>query len=517
VCPAGAAVDPGPAPLRRLTRFEYNNTVRDLLGDATKPGDALPPEELGNGFGNDADSLTASRLLAERHVEVARQIAARATEGPKLATLVGCATTTAAADETCVKAFIGSFGGRAFRRPVEAVDADLYLALWKQVRAAGGSFDSAARAVIEAILQSPRFLYRIEIGEAPTANAPYAKVDTYELASRLSYFLWATMPDAALFEAARTGKLATRADVRVQAERMLKDPRAQEVLRYFDGVLFRLEGSERLQRSATEHPAFVGMAPLLKQESERFLDHVIWEGPGDLGTILSAPFTFMNAKIAKFYGVTTGAPTTDRLEKVSLDPAQRAGILTHSILLTMTTPGAHTNPTLRGVFVLERLLCAPPPDPPPSLNPVEPKYDPAQTTRERFAVHSNNAICSGCHQLIDPIGFLFENYDAVGRWRTKDNNKPIDAAAEVVGDVDVKGRYASAVELIGKLGKSEQARRCFVNHMFSFGYGRPETDRDRCSRASLDGAFAASGGKAKDLLIAMTQTDAFLYRPAPGR
>ncbi len=504
------AVDPGPAPLRRLTRSELNNTLRDLLGDATNPADALPPEELGNGFGNDADALGVSRLLAEKSFEVAKGLALRATaDAQKLTGLMGC-TPTATTEEVCLRTFLNAFGLRAYRRPMEAVDVDPLVALWKILRA-GAAYDVAVRGALTALFQSPPFLYRIEL-TAPTGAATSAKVAPYEMASRLSYLLWGSMPDAELFAAAKENRLGTKVEIRAQADRLLKDPRAKNVVKFFYDVLFRLEGSERQQKSVTEYPKFVGMAPQLKAETERFLDYVIWEGAGDLKTILSANFSFLNATTAKFYGVT--GPKTDKLEKVDLNPAQRAGLLSQGIMASLTTPGAHTNPTIRGVFVMEHLLCAPPPDPPSTLNVMEPKYDPAMTTRERFAVHARDVACAGCHQLMDPIGFGLENYDAIGQWRITENGKPIDSAAELHASLDIAGKFNGPIELSQKLGASDQARRCMVSHWFSYAYGRAETPRDRCSRATIDAAFKRSGYKIRDLLLALTESDAFVHRPA---
>jgi hypothetical protein len=222
----------------------------------------------------------------------------------------------------------------------------------------------------------------------------------------------------------------------------------------------------------------------------------------------------MIGQVARYYGL-NGGPASDAYERVTLDPAQRGGVLTQGLMLSVLTPGTHTNPTMRGVFVLERLLCTPPPDPPPTLNVQEPKYDAGQTTRERFAVHATNQACAGCHRLMDPIGFALENYDAIGRWRTTENGKSIDAVADLHGDVDIAGRLNGPIDLVRKLAASAQVRRCYVGHWFTFAHGRAETPRDQCARAALERTFAQSGHKIRDLLLGLTQTDAFLLRPVP--
>jgi hypothetical protein len=503
------APTPGASPIRRLTRFEYSNTVRDLLGDTTRAGDLLPPEQKGNGFSNDAASITTTRVLVDSYRSVAHDLALRATaDAAALSRLVTCDTTTKGED-ACAAQFVADFGARAFRRPLDASESDAMLGVYKAGRA-GAAYADGLAAVIEMALQSPQFLYRVELG-TPVAATPLAKPTSYEMASRLSYLLWGSMPDVRLVDAAKAGQLDTKEQILAQAKTMLTDPRSREVVRFFHNTLYGVNGLDGLQRDTTFFPTYTSdLASLFRQETEHFVDNVIWDGAGDFATMMSAPFTFLNGPLAKFYGLP--GITGDAFQRIALDPARRGGVLTQASLLTITTPGSHNNPVVRGKFIYTKLLCGEVPDPPPGLMVKEPEADPTRTTRERFIAHRTSATCAGCHVKLDSIGFGLEHYNGVGLWQDVDNGKPIDASGNVP-DGDAAGDFNGGVELAGKIAKSHDARECYVGQWLDFAYGRLEQTDDACTHASLGSAFQKSGGNVKDLLLALTQTDAFLYRP----
>jgi hypothetical protein len=318
------------------------------------------------------------------------------------------------------------------------------------------------------------------------------------------------MPDSALFERAARGELASPADVREEAQRLLADPRAHQVVRFFHANVFGLSGLDYLSKNTQSFPQFTPqLGPLLRREGETFLEHAVWEDDGKLSTLLSAGYTFMNAPLAAFYGVS--GPTGDAFERVELDTTQRAGILTQAGLMAALTPGASTNPVLRGAYLRSRLFCDPPPDPPPNLNVEEPRADPELTTRERFARHRTDSACSGCHTLLDPLGLPFENFDGLGQWRDTENGKPIDASGDLVG-TDVAGPLVGGVEVARRIAQSTQARDCYANQWLSFAYGRGFAPQDACTRRSVEQTFAATDGSILELLLELTQTDAFLYR-----
>src|SRR5258708_2896996 len=353
---------PGASPIRRLTRFEYSNTVRDLLGDTTRAGDLPPPEQKGNGFSNGAASITTTRVLVDAYRSVAHELALRGTADPAALTRLTACDTTRSGEDACATQFIATFGARAFRRPLDGSESAAMLGVYQAGRVSGTYADGLA-AVIEMALQSPQFLYRVELG-TPAEGTPIARPTSYEMASRLSYLLWGSMPDARLLDVAKTNQLDTKEQVLAQAKTMLADPRARDVVRFFHDTLYGVGGLDGLQRDATFFPTYTpDLASLFRQETEHFVDNIIWDGAGDFGTLMSAPFTFLNGPLAKFYGVPGVAG--DAFQRVALDPARRGGVLTQASLLTITTPGSHNNPVVRGKLLYTKILCGQVPDPPP--------------------------------------------------------------------------------------------------------------------------------------------------------
>jgi hypothetical protein len=521
----GVAPRPGPSPIRRLTRFEYDNTVRDLLGDDSQPSRDFPPEEEALGFNNNAATLGVTQLLAEQYMVAAEGIAQRATEGDKLGELLGC--DPAAVDDTCVSAFASRFGQRAWRRPLAADEAAEMVALF---RAAREPYDVATgvQVVIQAFLQSPHFLYRVEFGAPANAGDAVIPLGDHEMASRLSYFLWGTMPDDALFAAAAAGQLRTAEQIAAQAQRMLADPRARAAVRNFHTQWLKLD----LVTIASKDPAlFDGFTPAVKtalrEESLAFLDDVIWEGDATVERMLTAPYTMMNATLAEFYGAT--GPTGDAFERVELDPSHHAGVLSRGGLMAGLAKPNQTSPVLRGKFVREQLLCTELPSPPNDMQIDPPPLSRTLTTRERFAQHRTVASCAACHALIDPIGLGLENLDGIGRWRDRENNKVIDATGEVTsltgpaGPVGLTalaspsdGRFNGPLELGRRLAGSDRATECLVETWFAFGLGREPVTEDACSLDVMKRRFVGGGRRLRELVLALTETDAFHYRRTGG-
>jgi hypothetical protein len=503
------------SPLRRLTRFEYNNTVRDLQLVDTRPADELPGEELGTGFGNDADAQSVSRLLVDGYRAVARKVAQAVTgDAAAAARVAGC--DPASGEDACRQSFVSGYLERVFRRPAEPGELSSYDVTFTQGRDLGGDFASGVRAVVERSLQSAQFLYRVEVGEPVIAGGSLARPSAYEMASRLSYLLWGSMPDGVLLTAAREGKLATKEGVLEEARRLLADDRAKESLRYFHGMLFGTGGLDHLERDAELYPTFQpGMGKLFRQETETFLDDVVWSGAGDVATIFNAPYTFVNGPLATFYGIPN--VTGDAFQKVDLDTTRRSGLLTQASLLTLTTPGSRTDPVVRGKWVYTKILCGTIEDPPPDI-PELPDPVPGQSVRERLALHRAAAECAGCHELMDPLGLAFEHFDGVGLWRDTENGAAIDASG-AVPETDVAGPFYGVVELAQKIAQSRDVRSCYAGRYLTYAYGRAVTGDDACSRAALQAAFEQAQGSVKELVLGVTQTDGFLFRPvtAPGQ
>jgi hypothetical protein len=503
------------SPIRRLTRFEYNNSVADLFGDTTHPGNALPPEALGNGFGNDADAISSPGLLIEQYGIVAEAIAGRATATPAaLAKLDPCAGNANANTETsCARTIIGSLAPKAYRRPVTQAEADDLFALEQTLRAQpSATFASAISGVIQAVLQSPDFLYRIEQGLPDAAHPGLFRLTGDEIAARLSYLFWGTLPDDTLRNAAKNGALASAGGVRTQASRMLDDPRSRTVIRFFFDNLLPINGLTDLTRDKTLFPTFsASVGAAMHEETQRFLDYQIFEGPGTWPSVMTAPYTFVNGPLAAFYGIT--GVTGDAFVKVDLDTSKRLGLLTQGGMMTGTITTDKSNPVLRGSFIINKLLCrhiSLPTDPAILAMVKVPEDTSGATARERFSKHSSQAVCQGCHAQLDPFGFALENFDPVGNYRPQENGETIDARVTLPGTgVMVNG----GVELAQQLAKMDDAQYCFASHWLDFGYGRSFGSDDQCTTSAVDVAFQKSGFNVKELLLSLTQTDQFLYYP----
>jgi hypothetical protein len=505
-------VQAGAAPVRLLTREQYNNTVRDLLGDASRPADAFPPVATVEGFENNAELHRANPLLVSQYMQAAELVAKSALERG-LGRWLPCALDAGSA--SCGGEFIDRFGTQAFRRPLEAAERAAFQRLFDKVQPSLG-FRTAIRLVVEAILQSPQFLYRVDAYTAPTAETGAVRIGGWEMASRLSYFLWNSMPDEALFDAARTGKLGSEQEIEQQARRMLEDQRARGVVLDFHRQWLGFERFSGLVRDATDDSGREKRLPAAWQASlEAFIDRVYWNEGGNVNALFSSPTVFVDADLATLYGISP--PADGQLASAQLPPEQRAGLVTQPGLLALLSHPNQSSPIRRGVFIRERMLCDPLPPPPPNVDTTPPDLDPSLTTRQRFAMHTESSECAICHKKIDGIGFGLENYDQNGRFRQAEQGIPIDVQGNIIGarDPSLVGAFNGPMELAHKLAASPQARDCVATQWFRYAMGRIETNQDACSVTQAQTAFAASNGSFKELLVALTQTDAFVYR-APG-
>jgi hypothetical protein len=518
-------ISPGQQVVRRMTRFEYDNTVRDLLGDDTHPAAEFGDEEEFLGFNNNAGALTTTTLLTEKYMLAAEGVSERATS--PLSNVLTCDPGAAgsAGEEPCIRAFLDDFGLRAFRRPLAESEADAWWALYQAARdieqtSAEADADPTrvgVRAVIEAALSSPHFLYRIELGAQVLPGGEGApdvvRLSDWEMASRLSYFLWGSMPDEVLFAAAEAGQLSTKEQIAEQARRMVKDPRAREALGQFheQWLDFRRVGS--VGKDASVFPEWSSDVSLaMREEAKRFVEHVVFDAEGDLRTLLTARYTVASPELAAFYGYeSSAAPGT--FSKLALEPTRHSGLLTMGALMAYNAHTKATSPVHRGKLVRELLLCELLDPPPPNVVINEPTVSPDATVREQLAAHREDPSCAGCHNLMDSIGFGFESFDAVGRFRELENGEPVDDGGVVAGS-DVEGAFDGVVELGERLSSSEQVRQCYVTQLFRWAYGRADGADDQCALYELDAAFAASQGDVLELVVALTQTEAFLYRPA---
>jgi hypothetical protein len=503
--------------MRRLTRAEYNSTVQVIMQNDTNPANALPPELLGNGFGNDADHQPVSAFLIEQYAGVAEEVAATAIAAPGyVAGYAPCySTITAETEEACARTFIEGFGRDAYRRPLEATEVDELLALERQIRTTD-TFESSLGAVVEAVLQGPDFLYRLEFGVADTANPAVLRPTSYEMATRLSYLFWGGPPDEALYTAATTGELLTNAGVLAQATRLLQDlEKVRPMVRNFFNYYLPLNTLTDLSRDVEQYPTFsASIGALMREETQLFMENEIFGGSGTWPGALTAPYTYANEELANFYGI-PGVTGPEFRQVMLPDTSKRLGLLTQGAIQAGTAVSNYTNPVRRGVFLLREILCADLEDPPAdiaeSIMPPEPTS--GATGRERYSAHSTIALCASCHATMDPPGFALENFDAVGLWRDTEGGVTIDASGELPSLLPAP--FNGPIELVQQIAASPQAQNCFAEKWMTFGYGR-EIDTltdtaDACNAVSIQESFAASGYNIQQLLLSLTQTEAFLY------
>ena len=491
------------APLRRLTREQYDNTIRDLLSIEGHPSLALAADEKLAAFYSNSIS-PVSRLSVEQYRDSAEDLAAAAVKSG-LDELVGC--TGAEQNAACADKFIQDFGRRVFRRPLTAEEAARYRGLFEANLARG--FGEGIRVVLQTLLQSPNFVYHLELAPAP-AGAGVTPLGGFEVASRLSYALWDTLPDAELLDAAAAGQLDSKDGLRAQAERLLKSDRAKDALSSFHVQWLGLDGLLDTNKDAALFPQFNDQLKQgLRDETTSFADFVIRRGDGKLETLLSGSFTVAKPEVLALYG-STSAPAADGT--VQLDPLQRAGLLTQGAFLSAHAHANQTSPVSRGLAVRKNLLCTDLPDPPANVNNNPPVPDPTATTRQRFEQHREDPSCKGCHMLLDPIGVGFEHYDAIGRYRADENGLAIDSNGELVNAGTSSGTFSGGVELAKKLATSPEVRACVQKQWFRFSLGRFEGAEDACTLASLAADFEASNFDVKQLLLSLVTSDAFRYR-----
>ena len=504
--PACKQVNPGPAPLRRLTRGEYDRTVRDLLGEDLQLARGFPAEELQHSFDNSAELRSVSDVLAENYVNAAKQIAK--TVLAKLPTYLACDPAKDGGEQSCLTRFFDGFARRIWRRPLTDEERTDLQKVFTGGRTAG--FADGLEAVVRVMVLSPQFMYRLEAG-APVGGASYQRLDHFAMASRLSYLLWGTMPDAALFAAAEAGKLGTREEVASWASKMLADPRAGDMVVNFASQWLHLRELADADKDSTAYPAWKEeYLSLFRQETEAFVG-LVWKDGGKLDTLLSAPYSALNGPLGSFYGVS--GVSGDAFQKVMMPAGQRAGLVTQAALLAAKSGPDQSSPILRGIFLREQMFCQELPVPPASVDANPPVLDPKMTTKERFAAHRTDPSCESCHRLIDPVGFGLEKYDATGAWRTTENGKPVDATGELQG-TDVDGKFDGAIELAERLVASKQVETCMAGHWFHFAFGRAPTELDRCTVDTMAASFVESGGDLRHLLATLVQSDAFFFKGA---
>jgi hypothetical protein len=505
---AGTGVAAADAELRRLTHSQYNHTVRDLLGDQTSPATQFPPEDFVNGFRNQSRGQSLSPLLVEGYSNAAETLARSAFRGGDTHGLIPCKPSA-----ECGKRFVREFGRKAFRRPLDAGEQQRYQALL----AREPDFLKGAQLVVEAMLQSPNFLFWQD-------TTPDPKMKPWATASRLSYSLWDTMPDVELFAAAERGELATRAGVEKQARRMLADPRARDSLDEFTSQWLRFDRLLTASKDRRKFPYFTReTANAMTTEARTFVSDLVWND-GNFMDLFTADYGYVSPELARIYGVTAPAKDFDRVAFPA--NSERAGILGQGLFLALTAKPEDSSPTARGLFVREQFLCQHVPDPPPGVNTNLPPVTEAkpQTNRDRMSEHTTSASCATCHKLMDGVGFGLEKFDAIGakreqlvlefRVKHKDDEDdedhhaakrtvtlPLNTEAYVAGIPN--SEFTSPLQLGAVLAKSAQCQQCVVKQYFRFQAGRTDTPADRPLLRMVSENFSNSGFRFKELILSL--------------
>jgi hypothetical protein len=512
--------------LRRLTHSQYNNTVRDLLGDFTRPADQFPQEDFLHGFTNQVEGQSIPPLLAESYTLAGEKLAATAFRRGDTNKLIPCKPTSAR-DAACRDRFIRSFGAKAFRRPLLDKEVAGYAKLFREGSIVGKDFVSGAKLVVEAMLQSPNFLFHLEDG-------PQGKSRQYGTASRLSYFLWDTMPDARLFQLAAKGQLGTPEQIKAATETLLESPLAKRSLDRYLAQWMRFDRVLGSSRSSQIYPDFGGsLLTAMTEETRHLFNDLVWND-GNFMEMFNARHTFISSRLAQLYGF---EPPVEDFARVKYPAtANRAGVLGHAGFLTLTGNPADTSPTSRGLFVREQFLCQEVPPPPPGVDTNLPSStDKPMTNRERLGVHLTNKSCSSCHTLVDPIGFGLEGFDNIGRQRaqltirSQEKRDPVTRkvvpAKEVKLDLDTTGYvqgvadsgFSNAAELGNILAQDPTCQRCVVKQIFRYATGRHEAEADRPELDRLYGVFKDSQFRFRQLLFALVASPVFLTEPEATR
>lgn len=456
----------------------YANAVSDLLGI-----DAFPaPRNTGGStvsfFANSTERL--STVLAFELKTLAEDAGARAKANA--ATLAPCSGEA----RSCAARFIGEFGRRAFRRPLDAGQAEALLAVYDVGVAQDGSHAGGIGLVVEAVLQSPSFLYRRELGEA---SADSQQLDAFELATMLSFFLTDTIPDDQLLDAAAAGDLDRDDTLATQVERLANSPRgkaamAAMVLRLFEAP--RLDSAERNDAAYTPE-----LRASMAEETRRFVNDVLFERGGSLTELLTSRRSFVDARLATHYGVTYPAGASGFVE-TWLPDDERAGLLTHASWLTAFADIEETSVVKRGLFMARELLCEVIPAPPEGV--VERTAETLSALpdeRSRAEYRKGDGLCGACHTSIDAYGVLFEAYDKVGRYRTELHGEPVDTSWEVLTPESIAGTANALVPVLDKLARTPEVRACVATRVASYAFGRPLTAREACTLGEISGGFAA--------------------------
>ena len=503
---------PGRVTIRRLNKAEYNNTIRDLTGLDLNLADGFPSDDVGEGFDNIGDVLSLPPILMEKYLDAAYTIADGVFEDENRSRKIfphQPSSDNLLAKAQAARLNIQEFASRAFRRPVTQ---DEQVRLFTIVRDAWGQdvdSEEIYKTVVVAVLTSPHFLFRIEKDPDPDEKDGIRNLNGFELASRLSYFLWSSMPDQRLLDLAKIGKLTQRDVLIAETKRMLGDPKAGALVNNFAGQWLQLRDVTRLEPDPDLFPEFDNeLQRSMRKETELFFEAMIAEDRNVL-EFLTADFTYVNQRLAEHYGL---EPVTgDGFQRVKLAKGRR-GVLTHASILMLTSNPTRTSPVKRGKWILDNILAEPPPPPPADVPELEEGIETLGSLREQMEQHRSNESCAVCHRTMDALGFGLENFDAVGAWRDRDGKFEIDASGELPGGIGFDG--ADGLMKILTDHKAEQFCRCLAQKMLTYGLGRGLNSYDRCVINDAYEQLKANDFRFSQLIIAIVTSDPFTMREA---
>jgi mono/diheme cytochrome c family protein len=501
---------PGRVTIRRLNKAEYNNTIRDLVGLDLRPADRFPSDDVANGFDNMGDVLTIPPLLFEKYLDAAATIARKVFEDDQAKKRVLPIEPTGDEDRVEVaRQNVRQFAERAFRRPLSDDEAERLYEIMRVAYEQGSPIPEVFQTAVAAILTSPNFLYRAERDPDEADEDGIRELDGFELASRLSYFLWSSMPDDRLFELAKSGELTDKTVLAAEAKRMLADPKSQALVDNFAGQWLQLRDVSNLTPDPVRFPEFD--EPLrfaMRRETEMFFERMIREDRSVL-EFLDCDYTYVNERLARHYGM--DSIKGDAFRRVAA-PAGRRGVLTHSSILMLTSNPTRTSPVKRGKWILENFLAEPPPPPPANVPDLEEGGEVLGSLREQMEEHRANETCAVCHRKMDAIGFGMENFDAIGAWRQRDGEFEIDSSGELPGGLEFEG----ATELIGILAgeKRQQFCSCLAGKLLTYGLGRGLSSYDRCTVNAAVTALEKNDYRFGALVEAIVTSDPFMMREA---
>jgi mono/diheme cytochrome c family protein len=502
---------PAPGGLKRLTVAQYRNTIRELLGEKIEAPSLEPDTLLSGSAAVGAGRIAISRQATEKFGLAAFRLARAAVADPAWrATWIGC-DGAAPFEPACAEKFLDRFGRRAWRRPLASGERARYLALIKgagRVHLADG-----VTAAVAGLLQSPHFLYRVEVGVPAPGDPKRLVLTDFELASRLSYFLWGAPPDETLLDAAGAGRLSTDEGLRVEAERMLASPKARNTVTAFFSELLRLNKLDQLSQFKEKYKQVSStLGKSMRAETMRVVEEIALDPKRDFREMFDAPFTYVNPELARLYGLPV--PAGRELTRVTLPASShRRGILNHASFLAINAHSTAPSPTRRGRFIRETLLCQAIPPPPPDVSTKLPKdgEGPARTTRQKLTVHRKLSQCNGCHKAMDPMGLSFETFDGIGAYRTKeDNGLAIDSSGELDGVP-----FADATGLAGLLRHNPKVGVCVARHLYRFALGHLENEGEEPLVADLAAGLERDGYRFLSLVLNVVKSRGFRYLSAP--